>query len=860
MPTREELAEVVAIFSEAVDLDPVARAALLDARCDGRPAVRTEIESLIAVHGHAGTFLEAGGRLRDEPAVVNTVEGTHVGAWRLLEKIGSGGMGDVYLAERADGAFEGRAAIKFTRAHLPDMDAARRFRAERQFLASLHHPNIVTLLDGGTTPAGQGYLVMEYVEGTPISAFCQARALTLDARLALIRQVCAAVHYAHQRAIVHRDLKPTNILVTSDGVPKILDFGVAKLLEGSAGDGNATIGAMGPLTPNYASPEQLRGLPISTACDVYSLGVLLYEAVAGARPYETTGLTLDAVMRAVVETEPFKPSATSSDASLPYARATLRGDLDAIVLKAMQKEPERRYGSAGELADDLARFRDRRPVVAQPDRAGYRIGKFVRRHRFAVAAAGIALASLVTGLGVALWQARTAGVERDRARLETAKAQQVSVFLRTLFSSQSPREAHGEKLTAQDLLDAGVKRLDTELGGQPDVQASMLEALGWVYSDLSQYRQALPLLERSLVLREHVFGPDHVEVANSLLALGRMKRMSSGDYAADQRLLERAVRIREKVVGPEDPQLPAALDELANALLYLGKNEEARNYLRRAVSIEEKRGGPLLPRLLSSLAVVTCCGAFDDFDTARALFERVIEMGVQIDGRRSERIDVAMLNLASLLRRLEEFDRAQALLEECLAIGERVYGTEHQAVIYTWGELGDLYLAIGDRERARSYIDRSIAGYERLVGVNHPSLAEPLIYRAHLLEADGKLRDALASQDRALEIRRRALGTRHAEIADSLAEIAYLKARLEGDAVAEPLLRTAIAMQRDTLVAGHRQLVPTLTALGEMVRARGSTTEAQGLLREAVDIARKKWPERHSQRVRAEAALVKALK
>jgi serine/threonine protein kinase len=850
MLSRAELVEVAAIFSDAVELDPSARAAVIDARCGSRVHVRAEVDSLFAAHERVDSFMEPPAGEHTTAAHTAPPQGAVIGPWRLREKIGEGGMGDVYLAERVDGVFEGRAAIKFTRAHLPDMDAARRFRAERQVLASLHHANIVTLLDGGTTPGGQGYLVMEYVEGTPISTFCESRALPLDARLALMRQVCAAVQYAHQRAIVHRDLKPANILVTADGVPKILDFGVAKLLEGASADGNLTSAAMpGPLTPNYASPEQMQGLAVTTACDVYSLGVLLYEVIAGERPYETTGKTLDAVLKTVVETEPLRPSLAQSAKPLPYLRATLRGDLDAIVLKALRKEPEQRYGSGGELADDLGRALNRDPVVARAPSLGYVLRRLASRHRAVVTVAAMAIVAIVAALGAAVWQAQTARAERDRARVESAKAQQVSSFLAKLFKSSDPQESRGKKLSAQDLLDVGVKRLDQDLGGQPEVQAAMMQVLGSVYVQLGLHKQAQPLLERSLVVREQLFGPEHVEVADSLLALAYLKH-SLYDYVEAERLLERAVRIREKAVGLEDPLLPPVLSALGVALWSHGQYLEARPHLIRAIAIDEKLSGRDLFKRLGVLATIEY--GLGDFDGAQKLLERSLEIGARTDG---ERLEVTLANLGSVLRAQEDFGQAKAVFEEMLAILERNYGKDHVGVLYTVGEMGDLYFAMGDYQRARAFLDRSIDGSERVQGVDSPGLVAPLTYRGRMLLAEGKPREALVALERALRVRQRWLGETNADVADSLADVAYAKAVAEGPAVAEPLLRRAIALQRETRVAGHRALVPPLTALGEILLAKGSVAEARELLNEAVEIARKRMPERHSHRRRAEAAL-----
>ena len=345
--------------------------------------------------------------------------GRLVGAFRLVEPIGRGGMGVVYRAERVTSEFTQQAAVKLIEAPLQSPAMLRHFKTERQILAGLRHPHIVTLLDGGVSQDGFAYLAMEYVEGAPITAHAAAHALPLDERLRLMQRVCSAVQYAHQHGVVHRDLKPANILVTADGVPKVLDFGVAKLLDQSAPDGLET--TAGPwrraLTPNYASPEQLRGLPVTTACDIYALGVLLYELLAGVRPYETAGKPLDEMLRIVTDVEPRRPSAAAADAA-PDQRRALRGDLDAIVLKAMSKEPARRYASAQELSEDLRRYLERQPVVAREPSFGYVFAKAAQRHRAGFAAAAISIVALVAALGVSLWQRaprRDRAQSRDRA-------------------------------------------------------------------------------------------------------------------------------------------------------------------------------------------------------------------------------------------------------------------------------------------------------------------------------------------------------------------------------------------------------------------------------------------------------------
>jgi eukaryotic-like serine/threonine-protein kinase len=484
--TASELADLQAIFEEATHADVEARRAILASRCDGRPRLQAEIEALLASHDRLGDFLDAPASVVEDGDAGDSPDrlriGSLVGPYRLIEQIGEGGMGNVYLAERADGLFTHRVAIKVTRTSVRDGDTARRFRAERQILASLQHPNIVTLLDGGATPIGEAYLVMEYVAGVPITRHCRAGKLTLEQRLQLVRQVAGAVQFAHQRGIVHRDLKPGNILVTNEGIPKVLDFGVAKLLESSvAVDSTVTRAFPGPLTPNYASPEQLRGLPVTTACDVYALGVLTYEVVTGVRPYDTSGKTLDEVLNLVLETEPSRPSAagmTGSDDAPVYARARLKGDLDAVVLKAMSKEADRRYGSAGELADDLERFLSGKPVVAREPSMGYMIRRLAGRNKAIVSIAGAAALAVLVALGVAVWQRHVAVQAQARAERRFSETRQLAnALIFKIHDAVAPLAGSTpvrETIVSEAL--AYLERLEAESGGDESLQLELSRA------------------------------------------------------------------------------------------------------------------------------------------------------------------------------------------------------------------------------------------------------------------------------------------------------------------------------------------------------------------------------------------------
>jgi tetratricopeptide (TPR) repeat protein len=393
---------VEAAFADALAAEDSARASVLDAHCGRRADLRAEVEALLSAHARAGEFINppTSGVTRGETG--GCLPGMRVGPFRLIERVAHGGMGDVYRAERVEGEFTQQVAIKLIADKLHGADTVRRFRAERQILASLQHPNIVTLVDGGVMDDGHPYIVMEYVDGLPLTEFCRRHSTLLRERLRLFQQVCSAVSFAHRHLVVHRDLKPSNVLVTTDGVVKVLDFGVAKLLTTQDGPAAATLALVGPLTPNYASPEQVRGLPVTTAADVYSLGVMLYELLSGGRPYETSGKTVDEIMTIVLEREPSRPSAARADGT-PYDPRRLRGDLDAIILKAMAKDPRRRYGSVDELHADVAR----EPSLF------YVARKAMMRHRAAFSVAAIFLVLLVAALIGALAQARIA--ERQAA-------------------------------------------------------------------------------------------------------------------------------------------------------------------------------------------------------------------------------------------------------------------------------------------------------------------------------------------------------------------------------------------------------------------------------------------------------------
>lgn len=607
--------EVEAIFEAVADLDDASRAALLDARCGNRPDLRAEVESLLAADAQAEGFIEPAQATAADPLLHSAPGvGSVIGPFRLIEAIGAGGMGTVYRAERADGGFTQQVAVKIIATPVSHSGAARRFRAERQILASLAHPHIVSLIDGGVTSDGHAHLVMEYVDGVRITSYCGERALPLADRLRLFRAVCSAVHYAHRHAVVHRDLKPANILVTAEGVPKVLDFGVAKLLDASTAVGATATGVgQGPLTPNYASPEQLRGLPVTTSSDVYALGVLLYELVSGVRPYETDGKPLDEVMRLVVEADPRRPSASGranlSDTRLPYdPTRALGGDLDAIVLRAMAKQPEARYGSAEELAEDVGRFLAGVPVVAREASLGYVMRKLATRHKAAFVSIAVSFAFIVAALIVAIWQAQVATAERQRAEQRFGEVRQLAnALIFEIHDAVAP------------------------LAGSTPVRRTIVARALSYLERLAGEAQGDPALQ--------------LELARAYIQIGRVQGVPGsanlGDREGAIRSFEKAQSLIEPLVQSQNPapdvveNFIEATRRLSSTLLPLtGRSDEAISQARKAVAVADayhrRRPTDVKARNLlasSSFAAATSIGWPDslaDWKRAGVLYDSLL--------------------------------------------------------------------------------------------------------------------------------------------------------------------------------------------------------------------------------------------
>jgi serine/threonine protein kinase/tetratricopeptide (TPR) repeat protein len=703
--------------------------------------------------------------------------GDRIGPYRVLRTLGAGGMGEVYLAERADAQFEQQVAIKVVHGGALAVGMHSRLKLERQILAQLDHPNIAHLLDGGALPDGSAYIVMEYVDGIAIDAFCDSNRLDIAARLKLFQTVCGAVHYAHQNLIVHRDLKPSNILVTAAGVPKLLDFGIAKLLDDRQAARHTlavTQADIRVMTPDHASPEQVRGQAITTSSDVYVLGVLLYKLLCGSGPFFISSVRLSEIERAICEKDPPPPSdlVSTSDSPEPRAiadarnstasrlRRTLKGDLDNIVLMAMRKEPDRRYASAQQMASDVQRHLDGMPVIARGATLSYRSAKFVRRHWLPVAASFSAVLIVLAFAATTYMQSLRIAAERDRAAQqreraehERARAEEVSSFLVNLFKLSDPKENRGNQVTARELLDSGAKRLRTGLQDQPATKAALLSTVGTVYDSLGQYQDALPLLDESLLLQAQSQDASRVD---TLLELGRA-RIGAGDLPGAEAPLLEALHTAQRDAGATSVQTGHSLWSLGMLRSEQGRNTEAKDLYIRSLGILEDSRAPQtdVSVVLGDLAKVYVLE--QQWILARQTQERALEIDRRVLGDDDPRVAYRLNNLAIVAQNMGDLRLAETLYLDALKRQEHIYGDRHPETATAKGNYGLLLQREGRLSEAEPLLRSALDARLSLNGPNHfmvgyyrVSLAILLHDKGDLAASENEFRQALAIYDKSL--------------------------------------------------------------------------------------------------------------
>jgi len=854
------------LLDEALDLPQGERISFVESRTGGAPELRGLVLRLLAALQETGDLTpgaalggavaaELGEALEERPRP--SLVGRRVGRYRIERELGSGGMARVYLARRDEGDFEQWVALKLLRHELDSPTAERRFHRERQILALARHPNIAQLVDGGITEEHRPYLVMELVDGQPIDRYCDEKRLDVPQRIALFLETARAVEHAHRSLVVHRDIKPSNILVTGDGHVKLLDFGIAKLLDADD-DAQATQTGLRAMTPAYAAPEQVRGEAITTATDVYQLGLLLYLLLTGCWPFEHDPASEAAVLRAILEDDATRPSAalasgrirpvegveaaadvdqlaadrrTSSD----RLRKLLAGDLDTILLTALRKEPARRYPSVSHLIRDLERFLEGRTISARPDTFLYRGRKFFARHSVASFVAVSALAVIVS---LVVWDTRRLQRERDRARLEASRAREVADFLTGLFEVAAPTRSRGEDVTARELVERGATRIRTELAEQPELQAGMMRVIADVHRDLGLYDEAAALadeaveirrrhpgedslglaealftqgriaeqqrdeekaraaLEEARALRLAALGPDHVDVAQTEVMLG-YALCQNGEYEEGQPMLERGVEHLEAALGPDAVELGRALNYLAVVLRDQREYAASIPLFERGIRILEAALGeehPDAAKATFNLAYSLRYGG--DRERAAEIYERSVGLFERVYGPHHNNVAVVLNNYGNLLRDLGRYDEAIAAQTQAMEIWREALGDDHVQIGWILNNLGLVERDRGDHVAAREWFRRAVEQTAKTVEPDHNEMSVPLRNWAIEMVETGDVREALPIAERSMAITERVYGADHSFLNDPLMLLGRIHLELGDPAKAEPLLHRAAELGR----------------------------------------------------------------
>lgn len=792
--TPDTWEKVKDIFSMAVALEAGERELTLDRVCGGDARLRAEVEALLRSNDENHGFIEEPVfRVQDAIPSAETSTGRCIGPYRVEREVGRGGMGTVFLARRHDGEFHQEVAIKIVSNSLLSSEALRRFRQERQILARLNHPHIARLLDGGVTDDGMSYLVMEYIEGEPLIEFAEKQGLSLGNRLRLFLKVCRALAYAHSNLIVHRDIKPSNILVTPGGEPKLLDFGLAKIID-LDNDGLRTATNFRALTPAYASPEQLRGETITTASDIYSLGVVLYELVTGARPYDQESVTYEKMMHLVTVSEPVKPSVKADSSFIPgKQKHALRGDIDNIVLMAMRKEPERRYASVDRFASDIERHLSGRPITAAEDTFAYRSTKFVKRHWIGVTSAAVIALVLVAGIATTSWQAL-------RARREKALAEETKAFLTRTLNFSNPlltgKDSNGTTVT--DVLDAAGQRLDDgEFADQPEIRAELEFIIGKAYNAQGKNKLAMPHIEKFVALERSLYGDD-------------------------------------------DPRTLVALSEWAGSMFIKGDLSPAADTYTRILPLmrsEQKRGNIRAESLGNALNSYACLRRTQgDSKQAEASFREALDLSplLSIDERRVIN-GTTRSTLASTLADQGRFDEAlqesRRAVEEFKQLGE----TDQPNYAFALTVLGGFLTDAGNTAEADAALREGLAIIHKFFPPTSLWLGDNLRNQSILAYQQGRYEDALAMATQSLTIYRDNFGPHYDHYPTALMVKGLSLAKLGQTNEGEAEVREALNIRTSSLPPDHYWVALAKSALGECLAIEGRYAEAEPLLTESFE-------------------------
>ena len=875
--TPERYKQIQTLFEKALDLNDAQREDYLKQECGEDRELYDEVMSLISADEKAHSIFS--GSAADYISLDKIApEGKTFGNYRAVKQIGIGGMGSVYLAERADGVFEQKVALKIIKPGMNTREIVARFEAERQILARLQHPNIARLLDGGISEVGLPYFTMEYVDGKPITEYCDDKNLCVAKRLTLFKKVCEAVLYAHQNLVIHRDIKPGNILVKEDGTVKLLDFGIAKVFEEEENQTSLTRTGMRVMTPEYASPEQVKGEPVSTATDIYSLGLILYQLLSGCPPYELKSFSALEMEKIICLTEPQKPSTmitkvpySDSDSrhkasaeyitkkrstNLAKLRKRISGDLDNICLMAIRKEPERRYSSIAHFISDIESHLNGLPVAARRSTAVYLAKKFIQRHKTGVFVAAVAV--IIIAFVTTYYTVKLAG-ERDKAQLEAEKSKKVSEFLTGIFQVSDPEYSKGETITARELLDNGVKKIQSELSGQTKVLADMLGVTGNVYKSLGLYKKALVLLNRSYLLNDSLLGSNSPETVKSLNDLANLN-FAMGDYDPAIDKFNKTVKLRKKIYGEESPETAESMNDLAMVLREKGQYDQSEELLTSALTIRKKKlsaNSPEVAQSINNLALVK--EDKGEYEEAKKLFEESLGIKEKLYGKIHPSVTETIGNLAFLLQEMGRYEEASELFNETLDIDKKLFGDLHPTISTDLYNLASNKALMGDLEGAEKLYLEDLILDKRLLGEDHPYVALDLNNLAGIYSDKGEYEKAEKLYEQSLELNRKIYGEEHPEVATSMSNLGVMYSRWGKSNLAEPLLKSALNMRIKLLGENHPDVITSLNIYASLLASEKKYGEAVIQYKKSLELRIKTLGEDHPNTANAFIGLGNAL-
>jgi eukaryotic-like serine/threonine-protein kinase len=832
------------VFHAASNLADPARRELVESECGLDAALKADVLSMLEEDAREHSLLD-----RDLARVADQLLASgkraalpleEFGRYRVKHVLGEGGMGVVYLAERDD--LGSLAAIKILRDAWLSPARRERFANEQRTLAQLNHPSIARLYDADALPDGTPWFVMEYVEGVPITEYCAAHACTIAERLTLFRAVCEAVQHAHRHLIIHRDLKPSNILVSRDGDVKLLDFGIAKQLDTLDQPANPTLTGLRLMTPAYAAPEQMRGGFAGVLSDVYSLGVVLYELLTGRLPFDLANRTPAEAEAMVIDHEPVRPSAvarriasvSSVEARIPSVSRTAWADLDVLCLRAIHKDPQRRYRSVEALARDIDHYLGGEPLEARPDSASYRLGKFARRNSRALSAA---LGTLVIVVALTVFYTVRLASARNAALAEAARTTRIQRFMMNLFQGGDADAGPADSLRVVTLVDRGMREAKS-LDSDPATQSELLVTLGSIYQKLGNFERADSLLRFALDERRRVLGPEHPDVAASLVALGSL-RDSEAKYAEAERLIREGLAMSRRRLSPQDPMVLTATTALGQLLEDRGSYDEAISVLQDAVRLQSVTGESR--DLAGSMTELANSHFYaGHYSISDSLNRRVLAMDRRLYGERHPHVADDLINLGAIQLELGHFAEAERYDREALNITARWYGPSHQETASAMTILSRARVSEKRYADAAGMLEQALVIQEHVYGPVHPRVASTLNELGRAAVSLGQLDKAEAYFRRELSIYRSVYDDKHYLIGVALSNLSGVALERKDYSRAEALLRDALARYAATLPPDHQLIGIGSVRLGHVLLRERRFAEAQSESRTGYDVLTKK--------------------